>query len=49
MALHIYRQLRDLVVCPHENGVVTYVQDQHIVEHDLACVDSVRTFITYHH
>lgn len=29
-------QLRDLIICPDERGVVNYVQDQCIMEHDIS-------------
>ncbi|KAF9447406.1 hypothetical protein P691DRAFT_123513 [Macrolepiota fuliginosa MF-IS2] len=37
------RQLRDLVICPRERGVLNYVQEHSIVEHDIASNDSPRT------
>ncbi|KAF8983702.1 hypothetical protein BDQ17DRAFT_1377777 [Cyathus striatus] len=32
---HPHKQLRDLIICPRERGVVNYVQPHAIVEHDL--------------
>jgi hypothetical protein len=36
-------QLRDLIICPREPGLVNYVHDYSIVEHDLYAPDTVRT------
>ncbi|PPQ84779.1 hypothetical protein CVT24_002747, partial [Panaeolus cyanescens] len=33
-------QLRDLIICPRQSGVVNYVQEQRILEHDLTIPDS---------
>ncbi|KAJ8516621.1 hypothetical protein ONZ45_g6092 [Pleurotus djamor] len=33
-------QLRDLIICPRESGVVNYVQQQAIVEHNLRAPDT---------
>jgi hypothetical protein len=45
---HIYifypRQLRDLIICPDERGVVNYVQDQCIMERDMTDPSSVSPF-----
>lgn len=35
------RQLRDLIICPDERGVVNYVQDQNIMERDITDPSSV--------
>lgn len=35
------RQLRDLVICPDERGVVNYVQDQNVMERDISNPSSV--------
>ena len=37
-------QLRDLIICPRESGLVNYVQGYSIVEHDLYAPDMVCTF-----
>ena len=39
-----YSQLRDLIICPDERGVVNYVQDQCIMEHDISDPTSVSLF-----
>jgi hypothetical protein len=36
------RQLRDLIICPREAGIVNYVQGHSIIEHDLHSPDVVR-------
>lgn len=36
-----HRQLRDLIICPDERGMVNYVQDQCIMEHDISDPSSV--------
>ncbi|KAI9439695.1 WD40-repeat-containing domain protein [Lactarius indigo] len=36
-------QLRDLIICPDERGVVNYVQDQCIIEHDISDPSSAPT------
>lgn len=38
------RQLRNLVVCPKDQGVVWYVSETAIVEQDVRAVDSVSSF-----
>lgn len=38
------RQLRDLIICPDERGVVNYVQDRCIMEHDISDPSSVSLF-----
>jgi hypothetical protein len=38
------RQLRDLIICPDERGVVNYVQDQCIMERDMTDPSSVSPF-----
>lgn len=37
----VSRQLRDLLICPREQGLVCYVQKDKIVEHDITVSDSV--------
>jgi hypothetical protein len=37
------RQLRDVLICPRERGVVNYIQHQSIIEHNINLPDSVRT------
>jgi hypothetical protein len=32
----LHSQLRDLIICPDERGVVNYVQEQCIMEHDIS-------------
>lgn len=32
---HTFRQLRDLIICPHERGVVNYICGTSIYEHDM--------------
>ncbi|KAL6298531.1 hypothetical protein BKA93DRAFT_810665 [Sparassis latifolia] len=39
-------QLRDVLICPHERGIVTYPQNCSIVEHDLAIPNSVRLLLS---
>lgn len=34
-----YRQLRDLIICPRERGVVNYVKEHSIVEHNVLVPD----------
>lgn len=36
------RQLRDLIICPREAGIVNYVHNKSIIEHDLHAPDLVR-------
>ncbi|OJA16025.1 hypothetical protein AZE42_04281 [Rhizopogon vesiculosus] len=36
-----HRQLRDLIICPREAGIVNYVQGRSIIEHDLHSPDVV--------
>jgi hypothetical protein len=36
------RQLRDLIICPREAGIVNYVHKKSIIEHDLHDPDLVR-------
>jgi hypothetical protein len=36
------RQLRDLIICPREAGIVNYVHKKSIIEHDLHVPDLVR-------
>jgi len=38
------RQLRDLIICPDERGVVNYVQDQNIMERDITDPTAVSLF-----
>lgn len=47
----ICRQLRDLMVCPHEPGVVDYIQNESIVRHSItsASVSMMRTHISHLH
>jgi len=40
----IPRQLRDLIICPDERGVVNYVQDQSIMERNITDPSSVSLF-----
>ena len=42
----IPRQLRDLVICPDERGVVNYVQEQSIMERNITDPSSVSLFRT---
>ena len=42
----IARQLRDLVICPDERGVVNYVQEQSIMERNITDPSSVSLFRT---
>ena len=42
-----HRQLRDLVICPDERGVVNYVQEQCIMEHDISDPSSVSSPIAF--
>jgi hypothetical protein len=42
-----YRQLRDLIICPDERGVVNYVQDQCIMEHDISDPSSVSLYFPF--
>jgi hypothetical protein len=37
-------QLRDLIICPDERGVVNYVQDQSIMERDITDPSSVSAY-----
>ena len=37
-------QLRDLIICPDERGVVNYVQDQSIMERDITDPSSVSSY-----
>ena len=37
-----HRQLRDVAICPHEKGIVSYVRSNSIVEHDLIAPNTVR-------
>ncbi|KAH9945123.1 uncharacterized protein BXZ73DRAFT_86676 [Epithele typhae] len=37
-------QLRDVVICPHEKGIVSYPCEQSIVEHDLITPNTVCSF-----
>src|ERR1700677_4504931 len=36
LTLPLHRQLRDLIICPDERGVVNYVQERCIMEHDIS-------------
>ena len=36
------RQLRDVAICPHEKGIVSYARNYSIVEHDLITPNAVR-------
>jgi hypothetical protein len=40
------RQLRDLIICPDERGLVNYVQDRCIMERDITDPSSVSTLIS---
>jgi hypothetical protein len=42
------RQLRNLIACPQERGLVNYIQPKAIVEHDLHDDDAVSHPYTYH-
>ncbi|KAI5998861.1 hypothetical protein EDD15DRAFT_214373 [Pisolithus albus] len=42
-------QLRDLVICPQEPGVLNYVQNYSIVEHDLYAPDLVSLPLRFHY
>jgi len=39
-------QLRDLIICPDERGVVNYVQDQSIMERDITDPSSVSLILS---
>lgn len=39
----LHRQLRDVAICPHEKGIVSYARNFSIVEHDLITPNAVRT------
>lgn len=41
------RQLRDLIICPDERGVVNYVQDQNIMERDITDPSSVSLILCH--
>ena len=38
-----FRQLRDVTICPHEKGIVSYARNYSIVEHDLFTPNAVRS------
>jgi len=40
----LHSQLRDLIICPDERGVVNYVQDQNIMERDITDPSSVSSY-----
>ena len=40
--VHPFRQLRDLIICPRERGVVNYLEADGIVEQNLNEKDAVR-------
>lgn len=42
-----FRQLRDLIICPRERGILNYVQEHSIVEHDITSSNSVRQVQTF--
>ena len=41
----IHSQLRDLIICPRERGIVNYVQQKSIVEQDINAPGTVSSFI----
>jgi hypothetical protein len=45
-SLFLSSQLRDLIICPDERGVVNYVQDQTIMERDITDPSSVSLLVS---